>query len=104
MRFFTMAFSKSSASADPPQSDYMPCEPALAQDDINHRNELIDLRNRELDLEKTEHTLRDQPWHNHVSFCTVGMVCLFILTLTVLGAVGFYFDVTRPGTSKAQQD
>lgn len=104
MRFFTMDFSKSSASADPPQSGYMPCEPALAQDDIIHRNELIDLRNRELDLEKAEHALRDKPWHDRVSFYTVGMACLFILTLIVLGAVGFYFDVTRLGISKAQQD
>lgn len=104
MRFFTMAFSKSSASAEPPQPDYMPCEPAPTQDEINYRNELIDIRNRDLDLEKAECALRGQPWRDRVSFCTMGLACLLILTLIVLGAVGFYFDVIRPGISKVQQD
>lgn len=57
MRFFTMASSKSSGNIDPPVSDYMPCEPALTQAEINHRHKLIDLRNRELDLEKAERKL-----------------------------------------------
>jgi hypothetical protein len=103
MRLFTMASSKWSRSADP-QSDYMPCEPAPTQDKINYPHEPIDLRNRELDLEKAERTPRDQPWRNRLTLCTVGLACLFVLTLVTLGAVGFYFDMIRPGGSKAHED
>lgn len=80
-----MAFSKSPASAEPLPSDYMLCETALTQDEINSKP----------DLEKSECALRGRTWWDHVSFCTVGMACLVIFTIVVLGAVGFYFDLVR---------
>ncbi|KAL5350640.1 hypothetical protein ACLOAV_004209 [Pseudogymnoascus australis] len=55
-----MACSKSPASSGPLQSDYMPCEPALTQDEIN----------KELDLEKSECALQGKTWLDHVSFYT----------------------------------
>ncbi|OBT38816.1 hypothetical protein VE00_10962 [Pseudogymnoascus sp. WSF 3629] len=77
-----MASSKSSGNIDPPVS----YEPALTQAEIYHRHKLIDLRNRELDLEKAERKLRDQPWDDRASYCALGLVCLGVLTMIMLGA------------------